>query len=469
VESEKDGGRSSHARTEKLAGGAEREATTEGGRMPLQGAVRQVGPYVLGRKLGVGGFASVCEATHEQTKERVALKCIERNHLNSDAMIKRETALCRTLRHQNIVAYKAHYVTERAVYLALELAEGGELYDQLEQAGKFTEAKARDFLKQIVDGVSYCHTMGVCHRDLKLENLLLSADGTLKITDLGFSTQFTNASPKSVVGTALYVAPEVVLRDGREYNGEAADVWSIGIILYLLTAGRFPFNRGQAGGVGPGMSRATKDRFRNDNFRVMPHFSPSLVSLLRRILCADPLRRATIAEIRQHEWYTSGNTRDSTATSGGEASPVATPPHTPASTPDNAARAPAARLDFAPAVKMESGMSPPVVETGESAASERFRQGTNQATPHNIIEEELPWDVITPILEGDVRNAGLAANEFDFRDPVVDDLYESEDEPWESAEEAAWHAAREVASATRGNRAGRPDEVALPTVEGLAI
>ena len=136
------------------------------------------------------------------------------------------------------------------------------------------------------------------------------------------------------------------------------------------------------------MSKATKDRFRNDNFRVMPHFSPSLVSLLRRILCADPSRRATIDEIRQHEWYMSGTTRESAATSGAEASPVATPPHTPASTPDSAAHAPATRLDFAAAVEVESGM-PPVIETGESTAPERCRQ-TNLETPHNIVEEDCP-------------------------------------------------------------------------------
>ena len=408
--------------------------------MPVPGDVRQVGPYELGRTLGTGGFASVCEASHVKTKERVALKCIERNALNHDAMIKKETYLCRTLKHRNIVAYKAHYVTENAVYLALELAEGGELYDRLEQVGKFTEERARDCFKQLVDGVGYCHDMGVCHRDLKLENLLLSADGTLKITDLGFSTQFTNCPPKSVVGTALYVAPEVVLRDGREYSGEAADVWSMGIILYLLTAGRFPFNRGHIGGVGPGMSRASKERFRNDNFRVFPHFSPALVSLLRSILCADPSRRATIDEIRQHEWYTAGERKDSTA-SGGEASPVSTPPNTPASTPDVTKPT---RL-FAAGETVQTGMAPPAIATGKS----------------DTIEEDLPWNVIKPILMGD-RSSGPC----DYRDDDMDDLYESDEEPWESAEEAAW---RDTGSTLGENAVSRQEEVTLPNVGGLAI
>lgn len=428
--------------------------------MPVPGDVRQVGPYVLGRTLGAGGFASVCEASHAQSKERVALKCIERNELNPDAMIKKETSLCRKLKHRNIVAYKAHYVTERAVYLALELAEGGELYDQLEQAGKFTEARARGFFKQLVDGVSYCHEMGVCHRDIKLENLLLSADGTLKITDLGFSTQFTNGSPKSVVGTALYVAPEVVLRDGREYNGEAADVWSMGIILYLLTAGRFPFNRGHVGGVGPGMSRASKDRFRNDNFRVFPHFSPTLVSLLRRILCAEPSRRATIDEIRQHEWYTAGE-KQASVVSDGEVSPITTPPNTPASTPDVVVPT---RLFPAGVTSGESGTAAPAIATGQSDLTHEVDSPPSRA----IIEEHLPWNVIKPILKGDRSNKSVSGS-LDFREDDMDDLYESDEEPWESAEELAWHAARDAASTQAGHTGSREEEIALPSVGDLAI
>ena len=431
------------------------------------GDVRQVGPYVLGRPLGAGGFASVREATNAKTKERVAMKCIERNSLSPDAMIKKETALCRALKHRNIVAYKAHYVTERAVYLALELAEGGELYDQLEQVGKFTEAKARNFFKQLVDGVSYCHGMGVCHRDIKLENLLLSGDGTLKITDLGFSTQFTNGPPKSVVGTALYVAPEVVLRDGREYNGEAADVWSMGIILYLLTAGRFPFNRGHVGGVGPGMTRLAKERFRNDNFRVFDHFSPALTSLLRRILCADPSRRATIDEIRRHEWYTAGERTASTAT-GGATSPVTTPPRPPESAHDD--RAEPTRL-FTSGKDGESGMPPPLIAAvGQSATTDCCRR--EAASPGSAIIEDLPWKVIQPIMVGDPSATRLvpASESFDACDSDdFDDLYDSEDEPWESATETAWHAARATASSSARTTDNRQEEVAIPSIEALSL
>ena len=413
--------------------------------MAMRGEVRQVGPYVLGRTLGSGGFASVREATHARTKERVAIKIIERNALNSDEQIKREITLCKMLQHRNVVSYKAHFVTERCVYLALELVTGGELYDQLEQSGTFLEAKAREMFKQLIDGVAYCHARGICHRDLKLENLLLGADGTVKITDLGLSTQFSTGSPKTVVGTALYVAPEVVIGDGREqYSGEAADTWSMGIILYLLTAGRFPFNRGHVGGVGPGMSRAARERFRNDKFRVLPQFSTALASLLRRVLCADPARRATIDEIKQHEWYTGVKpgavTANPTVTEpGGELSPVSTPPRPPTpATPVssfNQANVTGQRLFHDRKDEPE-----PTRHVAEALSSDAC------AAPP-VIDDEISWDLILPIHENDATRATSAFASFGDDD---DSIFSEDDEPWESAEETAWHAVQ--ARNTTGNR-----------------
>jgi len=283
-------------------------------------AVTSIGPYRLGRLLGKGGFASVQLGTHDTTGDKVAVKVMQRNGINTDEQIKMEIALCKRLTHENIVRYVAHYVTAKTVYLAMECVDGGELYDQLEAAGRFDESRAREIFAQIVDGVSYCHSRGVCHRDLKLENVLWSTDGTVRLTDFGFSKDFSQQSPKSTVGTALYVAPEVVLHEGQQYDGELADIWSLGIILYLLAAGRFPFNRGHVGGVAPGMSSRSKEKFGNDNFRVPSHFSMELTALLRKILCANPKHRASIADIRSHPWFT-GRT--------GANEPPVTPPGTP--------------------------------------------------------------------------------------------------------------------------------------------
>jgi len=264
-----------------------------------------IGHYELGQVLGKGGFASVRTGVDTRTGERVAVKILERTMLNPDERIKQEIRAFRKLNHPGIVGYKDHFVTPRHVYICMELVEGGEVYDRLEESGKFSEAKARKYFRGLLESVEYCHSRGLCHRDLKLENLLVASDGSLKITDFGFSKKMRH-NPKTVVGTALYVAPEVVLQEGTVYSGEAADIWSLGIILYLFSVGRFPFNRGHVGGVGPGMKMSQKDRFRTDNFRAPDHMSPELEKLLRQILCADPGRRATISEIKKSSWYTDG-------------------------------------------------------------------------------------------------------------------------------------------------------------------
>ena len=266
-----------------------------------------IGHYTLEGVLGKGGFASVRAGTDTRTGERVAIKCLERSEtLNPDERIKQEIRAFRRLQHTNIVRYKDHFVTPRHVYICMEIVTGGEIYDQLEQKGKFPEEQARKYFRQLVEAVEYCHSAGLCHRDLKLENILLAADSaTLKITDFGFSKSF-KAQPKTVVGTALYVAPEVVLQEGSCYDGKAADTWSLGIILYLFAVGRFPFNRGHVGGVGPGMNTRQKDRFRTDNFKAPDHMSAGLTALLRRVLCADPALRSTLPEIKRSSWYTDG-------------------------------------------------------------------------------------------------------------------------------------------------------------------
>lgn len=264
-----------------------------------------IGHYTLGGVLGKGGFASVRSGTDTRTGDRVAIKVLERSALNPDDRIRQEIRAFRRLQHRGIVSYKDHFVTPLHTYIVMELVTGGEIYDKLAAKGKFMEDQARTYFRELVEAVEYCHSVGLCHRDLKLENLLVAADGSLKITDFGFSKSMKK-NPKTVVGTALYVAPEVVLQEGSVYDGEAADTWSLGIILYLFAVGRFPFNRGHVGGVGPGMNTRQKDRFRTDNFRAPDHLSTDLEALLRRILCADPALRATIPEIKRSVWYTDG-------------------------------------------------------------------------------------------------------------------------------------------------------------------
>jgi serine/threonine protein kinase len=133
----------------------------------------------------------------------------------------------------------------------MELARGGELFAKLCEIGKFQEHEARFYWQQLMTGVMYCHMKGLCHRDLKLENLLLDEQGkVLKITDFGFAKFQVDSMPKTILGTAVYVSPEVL--ENKTYDGFLADVWSCGVILYTMIVGNYPFDMGYHGGVGPG-------------------------------------------------------------------------------------------------------------------------------------------------------------------------------------------------------------------------
>jgi serine/threonine protein kinase len=184
----------------------------------------------------------------------------------------------------------------------LELITGGELFDKIVSEGRFSEDTARFYFRQLVDGVFYCHQNGVCHRDLKPENLLLDENGDLKISDFGLSALYDGGEGENsrasllhtTCGTPNYVAPEVLADKG--YDGRAADVWSIGVILYVLLAGFLPFDE-------PTMSALFR-KIQKAEFSYPSWFTPRVKTLLNKILVSDPTQRITLADIMQEEWFT---------------------------------------------------------------------------------------------------------------------------------------------------------------------
>jgi serine/threonine-protein kinase SRK2 len=154
----------------------------------------------------------------------------------------REIVNHRSLRHPNIIRFKEVVLTPTHLAIVMEYAAGGELFERICEAGRFHEDEARYFFQQLVCGVSFCHAMNICHRDLKLENTLLDGSPAprLKICDFGYSkSSVLHSRPKSTVGTPAYIAPEVLSR--REYDGKHADVWSCGVTLYVMLVGAYPF------------------------------------------------------------------------------------------------------------------------------------------------------------------------------------------------------------------------------------
>jgi serine/threonine protein kinase len=218
--------------------------------------------------------------------------------------IKKEISIMKIVRHKYVVGMKEVLASRTKIFIVLELVTGGELFDKIVSEGRFSEQMARFYFKQLVEGVEYCHGLGVCHRDLKPENLLLDEQGNLKISDFGLSALYVGDADgdgasrtellHTTCGTPNYVAPEVLA--DRGYEGKKADVWSIGVILYVLLAGFLPFDESTI--------VALFSKIQAADFTYPSWFSPEVKGLLDSILVADPKERVTLTEVRQNPWVT---------------------------------------------------------------------------------------------------------------------------------------------------------------------
>lgn len=257
--------------------------------------------YDFVRDIGSGNFGVARLMRDKVTKELVAVKYIERGD-KIDGNVQREIINHRSLRHPNIVRFKEVILTPTHLAIVMEYASGGELFERICNAGRFSEDEARFFFQQLISGVSYCHAMQVCHRDLKLENTLLDGSPAprLKICDFGYSkSSVLHSQPKSTVGTPAYIAPEVLLR--QEYDGKIADVWSCGVTLYVMLVGGYPFEDPDE----PKDFRKTIQRILSVQYSVPDTIpiSQECRDLISRIFVADPAARITIPEIMKHQWF----------------------------------------------------------------------------------------------------------------------------------------------------------------------
>lgn len=259
---------------------------------------RKVGKYEVGRTIGEGTFAKVKFAQNTETGEGVALKVMAKSTILKHKMvhqIKREISIMKIVRHPNIVRLLEVLASQTKIYIVLEFVTGGELFDKIVHQGKLSENETRRYFQQLIDAVAHCHSKGVYHRDLKPENLLLDSHGNLKVSDFGLS-----ALPQQGVellhttcGTPNYVAPEVLSHRG--YDGAAADVWSCGVILYVLIAGYRPFDETDLPTLYKKIDTA--------DFSCPFWFSPGATSLIRRILDPNPETRITIQGIKNDPWF----------------------------------------------------------------------------------------------------------------------------------------------------------------------
>nr|ATG86225.1 sucrose non-fermenting 1-related protein kinase 2.5 [Saccharum hybrid cultivar GT21] len=253
------------------------------------------------REIGAGNFGVAKLMRNKETRELVAMKFIERGN-RIDENVFREIVNHRSLRHPNIIRFKEVVLTPTHLAIVMEYAAGGELFERICEAGRFHEDEARYFFQQLVCGVSFCHAMNICHRDLKLEKTLLDGSPAprLKICDFGYSkSSVLHSRPKSTVGTPAYIAPEVLSR--REYDGKHADVWSCGVTLYVMLVGAYPFEDPKD----PKNFRKTISRIMSVQYKIPDyvHVSQNCRHLLSRIFVANPYKRISMGEIKSHPWF----------------------------------------------------------------------------------------------------------------------------------------------------------------------
>ncbi|CAM9132579.1 unnamed protein product, partial [Hapterophycus canaliculatus] len=308
--------------------------------------------YEIGEEIGSGAFGTVNIAEDRTTGEKVAVKCISKSRIqrsNMGPQVKKEITTMKKLNHPNIVRIKEVLMSNSHLYLVLEYAGGGELFTKIARQGKLSENVAKRYFKQIMEAVKFCHNQYVCHRDIKPENILLDSDDSVKIADFGFASimepekgsdfefdderrtrlsfidenacnvgtiqplrdfepdgsdslkihKFRNMPSKimqkmsTMCVTTQYMAPEIVNRDS--YRGDKADIWSCGVVLFVLVTGYLPFDSES--------SETLIENIKNGQFDIPPSVSDLARNIILKLMTPNPLFRPGAKTILEHEWF----------------------------------------------------------------------------------------------------------------------------------------------------------------------
>ncbi|CAA6663664.1 unnamed protein product [Spirodela intermedia] len=262
--------------------------------------------YELGKTLGEGNFGKVKYARHVETGRAFAIKILDKQRiLSSRSMIrsiKREIGTLKLMKHPNVVRLYEVSASRTKIYMVLEYVNGGELFDKIVSRGKFPEPEGRKLFQQLIDGISYCQGKGVCHRDLKPENILVDCKGNIKISDFGLSALPQHLGNDGLLhttcGSPNYIAPEILANRG--YDGAASDIWSCGVILYVILTGYLPFDDRN-------LAVLYQKIFKGET-QIPNWLSPGARRMIRRILDPNPKTRLTVDDIRADDWFKEGYT-----------------------------------------------------------------------------------------------------------------------------------------------------------------
>ncbi|KAI8102429.1 hypothetical protein M9435_006030 [Picochlorum sp. BPE23] len=257
---------------------------------------------------GANGF--VVMAVDSITKKRFALKFIPLNSTKSK-YVEREIINQFKLKHPHIIKLEELFVTEDHLVLVLEYADRGDLFTYVKAKGGLTEDTARWYFQQLILAVDFCHKMDVVNRDIKLENILLTNAGgkkkMVKLSDFGFSKDMNrHSAPSTRIGTVMYIAPEIIMNERHvEYDARMSDVWSCGVVLYVMLTCRYPFKKDQDS-LGSGSIKQAHSLVRRtmeNIFDPVLNASRDCNALLRKMLDSDPNKRISIEELMKHPWF----------------------------------------------------------------------------------------------------------------------------------------------------------------------
>jgi len=252
--------------------------------------------FLIGRRLGRGKFGKVYLAVEKKHKYCVALKVIAKKKLRDTGVehqLRREIEIMSNLRHRSIVRLYGVFADEKAVYLILELCCGGEIFSQLREKRKFTEAKTAFYIRDLADALHYCHKKNIIHRDIKPENLLLDIDGNLKLSDFGWSvhTPDPSRSRQTLCGTLDYLPPEMIEQKAHD---PSVDVWSLGVLTYEFVTGCPPFE-------GTGGQTGTFGRIKKVEMRKIPDsVSKECCDFIAGLLKKNPAERYSLEQVPRH-------------------------------------------------------------------------------------------------------------------------------------------------------------------------
>lgn len=260
----------------------------------------QIGEYVVDRVIGSGSTGKVKLAHSTRTMETVAIKVIKKSKFESKPEIKekiqREIAIMRVFKHSRLLKLIEICESANHIYLVLEYAENGELFDYIVKKKALSEYEAMRFFRQIIYGLDYLHTHSVCHRDLKPENILLDSSNNIKIADFGLARLMSSNTLDTYCGSVHYAAPEIVT--ATPYSGYPVDIWSCGVVLFTLLTGKLPFH--------DVAFRKTVEKIKVGHFVIPENISSEIRELIASMLQVDPNLRLTCRQIKEHPAFRIG-------------------------------------------------------------------------------------------------------------------------------------------------------------------